>query len=176
MKNELISNIDQAFLQLEFTMKLLTYIELGKIDKDVFDTHISITGWERPFSYPANAFNTYNDLILAAENCVLLSVGCTALVLETSLELVGKNPDPNNRSPEGMLRNLIHMIRCAFAHDMMYPKWEVRGDYAQPLEIQLERDILKLDLSNKHNQPFNIEDIGGYENYYEIKDLICKMI
>ena len=151
-------------------------MERRTIDKDEFDTNIVITGKKRNISFNDSAFNTYDDLILGTENCVLLSVGFTAIVLDTSLQSVGKKPDPNNRSSEGMLRNLIYMIRCAYAHDMMHPKWEVRSNYAQPLEIQLQSDILRLDLSKKHNQLFNIEDIGGYENYFEIKDLICKMI
>ena len=176
MKPEVIRNINQAFLHLEFTIKLLTYMERRTIDKDEFDTNIVITGKKRNISFNDSAFNTYDDLILGTENCVLLSVGFTAIVLDTSLQSVGKKPDPNNRSSEGMLRNLIYKIRCAYAHDMMHPKWEVRSNYAQPLEIQLQSDILRLDLSKKHNQLFNIEDIGGYENYFEIKDLICKMI
>ena len=176
MKPELISNINQAFLHLEFTIKLLIYMERRTIDKDEFDTNIVITGKKRNISFNDSAFNTYDDLILGAENCVLLSVGFTAIVLNTSLQSVGIKPDPNNRSSEGMLRNLIYMIRCAYAHDMMHPKWKVGSNYPQLLEIQLQSDILRLDLSTKHKKSFNIEDIGGYENYFEIKDLICKMI
>jgi len=176
MKTELIQNINQAFLYLEFTIKLFIYMEQITIDKDEFDTKIQITGEKKNIFFNANAFDTYDDLILGAENSVLLAVGFTAIVLDTSLNSIGNKPDPKNRSSDGMLRSLIYMIRCAYAHDMMHPKWEVRGNYAQPLEIQLQSDILKLDLSKKHDQAFNIKDIGGYENYFEIKDLICKMI
>src|SRR3989339_823373 len=137
MKSELISDINQAFLHLEFTIKLLTYMKRRIIDKDEFDT---------------------------------------AIVIDTSLQSVGKKHDLKNQSSEGMLRNLIYMIRCAYAHDMMHPKWKVGSNYPQLLEIQLQSDILRLDLSTKHKKSFNIEDIGGYENYFEIKDLICKMI
>ena len=176
MKTDLIRNINQAFLYLEFTIKLLTYIKRRTIDKDEFDANIVVPGEKKDIPFNANAFNTYDDLILGAENCVLIAVGFTSIVLDTSLQSFGKKPDPNNRSSEGMLRNLIYMIRCAYAHDMMYPKWKVNDSYAQPLEIQLQSDILRLDLSKNHNKLFDIKDIGGYENYFEIKDLICKMI
>ena len=176
MKTELIRNINQAFLYLEFTIKLLTYIERRTIDKDKFDTDIVITGKKKNISFNHSAFNTYDDLILGAENSVLLAVGFTSIVLDTSLQAIGGKCDPKDLSSDGMLRRLIFMIRCAYAHDMMHPKWEVRGNYAQTLEIQLQNDILRLDLSRKHGQPFNIEDIGGYENYFDIKDLVCKMI
>lgn len=176
MKTELIRNINQAFLLLEFTIKLDNYMERRTIDKDEFDSNIVITGGKRNISFNKSAFNTYDDLIMGAENCVLITVGFTSIVLDTSLQSIGKKPDPKDRSSDGMLRSLIYMIRCAYAHDMMHPKWEVRGNYVQPLEIQLQSDILRLDLLKRHNQLFNIEDIGGYENYFEIKDLICKMI
>ena len=176
MKTELIRNINQAFLHLEFTIKLLTYMERRTTEKDEFDTNIIITGKKRNISFNDSAFNTYDDLILGAENCVLIAVGFSAIVLDTSLKSAGKKADPNDQSSEGMLINLIYMIRCAYAHDMMHPKWKVNPNYAQPLEIQLQNDILRLYLSKKQNQLFKIEDIGGYENYFEIKDLTCKII
>ncbi len=40
MKSEIIENINQAFLQLEYSIKLLTYSETKQINKDEFDTHI----------------------------------------------------------------------------------------------------------------------------------------
>lgn len=176
MKMEILKNIDQAFLQLEYAIKLLNYMELRTIDKDEFDTNIVITGKKENISFNHSAFNTYDDLILGAENNVLITVGFTCIVLDTSLQSIGIKPNHSDRSSDGMLRNLIYMIRCAYAHDMMHPKWEVRGNYAQPLEIQLKSDTLKVDLSKKHSQLFNIEDIGGYENYFHIKELVCKMI
>jgi hypothetical protein len=42
MKTELIRNINQAFLLLEFTIKLDNYMERRTIDKDEFDTNIVI--------------------------------------------------------------------------------------------------------------------------------------
>ncbi len=176
MNTEIIRNINQAFLQLEFSIKLLNFMERRTIDKDEFDTDLVITARKKNISFYHSAFNTYDDLILGAENGVLITVGFTSIVLETSLQSVGNKTDPNDRSSNGMLRSLIYMIRCAYAHDMMHPKWEVRGNYAQLLEIPLQSDILRLDLSMKHNQIFNIEDIGGYENYFEMKELVCKII
>jgi hypothetical protein len=41
---KLLEDIKQAFLHLEFSIKLLTYIELGKINKEEFDTNIMIPG------------------------------------------------------------------------------------------------------------------------------------
>ena len=61
-------------------------------------------------------------------------------------------------------------------HNMMYPKWEVRGEYARPLRIILQHETLELDLSRKNGHLFVIDEIGGLSNYLEIKDKICQLI
>lgn len=174
MKSEIIDNINQAFLQLEFSIKLLTYTELRKIDKDEFDTDLLIGQGNLSFNH--SSFHTYNDLIHGAHNNFNITVGFTSIVLDSSCNSVGISPNPNNHCPEGALRTLIYMLRCAYAHNMMYPKWEVRGPYAQILEVPLKNEILKLDLTNKHGTLFDMQDIGGYKNYLNIKDSICELI
>jgi len=59
---------------------------------------------------------------------------------------------------------------------MMHPRWNVKGPYRQQLKIELQDENVELDLSGKDGHPFDIEDIGGHEIYFEIKDRICKMI
>ena len=174
LKSDISENINQAFLLLEFSLKLLTYTELGKIDKNEFDTDVTVIGQDCNLSFNHNSFGTYDDLILAAENNFNITLGFTSIVLNTSLDLIGITCNPRDRSPDGMLRTLIYMIRCAYAHDMMHPRWKVKNDYAQPLEIQLQKETLKLDLSQKDGQLFSTQDIGGSEKYFEIKDLVLK--
>lgn len=174
MKSEIIQNINQAFLQLEFSIKLLTYTELGKIDKNGFDTDV-IIGQEN-LSFNHSSFNTYDDLIIGATNNFNITVGFTSIVLDSSCSSAGIKCNPKNKSPEGALRTLVYMIRCAYAHNMMHPKWEVRGEYLQNIKISFANVILDIDLTDKDGKPFDMDDIGGYKNYFMIKDLICKMI
>ncbi len=176
MKSEIIENINQAFLQLEFSIKLLTYFGNKKIDKDEFDIHINYPGKIISLNFPSNSFKTYDDLIIAAENSYGITFGFTSIVLDDALQSIGIKCDPSDHTPNGMLRTLVYMIRCAYAHNMMYPKWEVRGNYAHPLRIVLQYETLELDLSQKNGQPFVINDIGGLSNYLEIKDKICQLI
>jgi hypothetical protein len=176
MRSEIIENIEQAFLQLEFSIKLLTYVELKKIEKTEFDTNVVIEGQKRNLNFFHSSFDTYDDLIHATVNNLNITLGFTSIVLEASLQALGIKNDPNDRSKNGMLRNLIYMIRCAYAHDMMYPKWEAKGPYAQPLEIHLDNEIVNIDLMKKHGEPFDMKDLGGYRNYFEIKDKILTLI
>ena len=75
-----------------------------------------------------------------------------------------------------MLRTLVYMIRCAYAHDLIHPKWNVKGPYCQQLKIELQDETVELDLSEKDGQPFDVKDIGGHEIYFQIKEKICQLI
>jgi hypothetical protein len=176
MKEELTENIHQAFLQLEFATKLLTYTELYGINKNDFDTNVVIEDGKHIIPFNHSAFNSYDDLILAAENNYNITLGFTAIVLDSSFEKIGIAADPKNRTSNGMLRTLIYMIRCAYAHDMMFPKWKVKGDYSEILTIHLRDEILKLDLSDKDDTAFKIGDIGGLRIYLSIKEKVCQLI
>ena len=176
MKSAIINNIEQSFLQLEFSVKLLAYFETEKVDKDEFDTEISWPGKLINLIFPHNSYKTYNDLILAAENSYSITLGFTSIVLNDALQNIGIKCNPSDDSPNGMLRTLVYMIRCAYAHNMMYPKWEIKPKYAYSLEIAIEPEPLKLDLSQKNGQPFKIADIGDLDNYLKIKEKVCQLI
>ena len=176
MKSKTIENINQAFLQLEYSIKLLTYSETNQINKDEFDTHVIWPSKIINLNFFHNSFKTYDDLILAAENSYSITLGFTSIVLDEALQSIGIKCDPSDLTPNGMLRTLVYMIRCAYAHNMMYPKWEVQGGYARPLSIILQHETLELDLSQKNGHLFLIDDIGGVSNYLEIKDKICQLI
>ena len=176
MKAELLENIEQAFLQLAFSIKLLTFFELEKIDKDEFDTDLTILGEHGNIGYSHGTFNTYDDLIHAAHNNFNLTLGFTAITLETSLQAASISNNPNDQSPNGMLRTLVYMIRCAYAHDLIHPKWNVKRPYCQQLKIELQDETVELDLSEKDGQPFDVKDIGGHEIYFQIKEKICQLI
>ena len=49
--------------------------------------------------------------------------------------MAGIKNDPDARDNLGQLRMLIYMCRCAFAHNVLYPEWEVRGKYERRLDI-----------------------------------------
>jgi hypothetical protein len=146
------------------------------VDKDEFDTNVILPGKFINLSIFHNSFKTYDDLIFAAENTYNISLGFTSIVLDEALQSIGINHNPLNKTHNGILRTLVYMIRCAYAHNMMYPKWEIKSKYAFLLKIPLTHEVLELDLAQKNGQPFNIGDIGGLQNYLEIKDKVCQLI
>ena len=162
--------IDQAFLQLEFAIKLLTYVELGKLDKKEFDVDVTLLLKENNLTFRNDTFQKYDDLINAVQNNYNITLGFTAILLNSCFEEAGTNHDPKDNLFKAEIRSLIYMIRCAFAHDMMSPKWEVRGKYNRILNIQFEDYKLEINLCKLDGQPFEVSQIGGIDNYYKVKD------
>jgi hypothetical protein len=176
-KSQIIENINQAFLQLEFSIKLFSYFENKKVNKDEFDTDVIIPGTPLNSNFYHNSFQTYNDLVLGAENTYSISIGFTAIVLDDALQSIGVNHDPRNKTPNGLLRTLVYMIRCAYAHNMMYPMWNIQPKYEFQIKIPLAHNIIEINFAKMKGQPFNfISDIGGLQNYLEIKKKVCQLI
>lgn len=161
--------IEQAFLQLAFAIKLLTYTELGKISKSEFDTEVQIKLEKRNLSFWDGPFHSYDDIILGAQNNFVLTLGFTAIVLHDVLTQAGFPNDLPVSSPHRDLRALVYMIRCAFAHDMMNPQWEARGPFARELRLELPSGPLLVDMRGRNGQPFDDSHVGGIETYFEIK-------
>ena len=61
-------------------------------------------------------------------------------------------------------------MRCAYAHGVADPKWEVRGDYRQVLELELTNAPLRLDLRELHGRSFDFAQLGGHARWFEIRD------
>lgn len=176
MKTKILETIDQVFLQFEFNLKVMAYFELNKVDKNDFDTDLTILDDKNNIVYPNSSFHTYDDLILAAQNNVSMCFGVTAITLDTALADAGIDRNPDDLSEKGCLRTIIYMVRCAFAHNMMEPKWEVRGNYNKSIELNLNNIRLLIDLPQLNGKVFEYNDIGGTDNWLTIKELTKKII
>jgi hypothetical protein len=168
--------IDQAFLQLTFAIKLLAHVELGRLSKSDFDGEVLVKLRKRNLNFPSQSFNTDEDIRLAAENNYSITLGFSALVLDRALSDRGLSSDLTPSSPYRDLRSLVYMVRCAFAHDMMQPRWEARGVFARELRITLPSGALVVDVRALNGQPFMDSHIGGVETYFELKDEVARIV
>ena len=183
LKDKLTDITNQAFLQLEFSIKLMDYIELGGINVELgnndeikFDTNALIQYGHGTIRFPSGNFGTKGDLICASINNFNIILGFTAITLDASLKKAGFKNNSNGQAPNDKLCTLVYMIRCAYAHDMMHPKWEVKKKFQKPLTIELKGRTIDLDFSQKNGQCFDINDIGGHLAYFDIKDEVINMI
>lgn len=168
--------IEQAFLQLAFSIKLLTFFEQNKIDKVQFDNDTTIILKRKNIHLNDNTFNTYDDLVFAAENNFNITLGATAIIMDESLTSAGFPNNYTDRTEIGQLRTLIYMIRCAFAHNMIQPKWQVRKAYLHELKFKFLGETIVIDLNALNGKPFTMEQIGGHDIYMEIKDKVIALI
>ncbi len=164
-----LADVSRAFTHLEFAIKLMCYIEADHIDREKFDTDVTLLLQRESVGFSANTFHSGDSLALAARATVGVSFGITAIVLDAAFEAAGIDKKPGSNEPNDLLRTLVFMIRSAFAHNPAMPCWEVRGSYARTLSLHLEGEDITVNLTTLHGQPFEYEHIGGLANWYRIR-------
>ena len=163
-----IEQVEQAFLQLCWSIKINSYLRLHPPAQKVdFDNPITVTDPTDWLHLPGNQFNTIDDIHFGAENTIHLCLAALFLALDTALDKAGIQNDPHAQDSPGQLRILIYMCRCAYAHNVLAPSWEARGNYARQLSIKLPGISLELDLNRFNGTHFEINQIGGY---YAVQD------
>ena len=168
--DEALTDVKIAFLQVEFSIKLLSYCELEKISLAEFDTEKIVLLEHDNLRIPPGNFRTLEDVIRAASVTVASALGASALILDKAWEVAGIRPNPQSADGRVKLRTLVYMVRCAYAHGLADPKWEVRGDFRQVLEVDLPGAPLTLDLRELHGQAFSFDVLGGHARWFEIRD------
>ena len=168
--DDALADVRIAFLQVEFAIKLLWYCEHGNIDPSEFDTHNVVLLEHGSLGFPGGSFGTQSEIVRAASVAVLLALAGSALTLDKAWNVAGIRPDPCSADRRVKLRTLAHMVRCAFAHGVADPKWEVRGDYCRILEIDLANGPLRLDLRKLHGRNFDFDQLGGHAGWFDIHE------
>ena len=179
MKNtipEALEDVDRAFRHLEFSIKLMCYIELDHIDREKFNTDVTLCLERENVSFPDGTFQSMDSLVLVAQTNVGVSFGISAIVLDAAFEAAGNKPRPESNVADDLLRTVVYMVRCAFAHNPALPCWEVRGSYQRKLDLILEGENISIDLSQLHGKPFDYADIGGFANWYRIRRAAERLI
>ncbi len=168
--NEALEDVEIAFLQLEFAIKLLSYCELKKIDPSEFDTDHIVRLENGNLKFPAGHFSDLDNIIRAAKVSVSLAFGGSALALDKAYEVAGTKSDPESKDGLIKLRTLVFMVRCAYAHGVADPKWKVQGKYRKKMEVQLAGESIMIDLRELDGQDFNFDYLGGHRNWFRIRD------
>jgi hypothetical protein len=68
------------------------------------------------------------------------------------------------------------MARCAYAHGIATPRWEVRGKYCRTLSANCGIAAMTLDLPTLHGRDFVVDQLGGYANWYRIRDAALRVL
>ena len=165
-----LQDVEMAFRQFEFAIRLLSYVELGNIDPDEFDTdHVTHLD-DGILHFPKGAFSTNESLERAAAIGVLTAFAATVISLDTAFEIAGIAPLAESNDNTVKLRTLVYMLRNCFAHQIAAPTWIVRPHYQRVLALTIGQQNLVLDLGALNGQPFDPAQIGSYVMWYHIRD------
>ena len=171
-----LRDVDYAFRQLEFAIKLMCYCELGHLDRNKFDTDVTIILEQGNIGFSSGNFAEQESIVVASQMLVGTSFGVSAIILDAVYEAAGIEKNINSREPQDDLRILVYMVRCAFAHNLAAPKWEARGqDYAREFNLPLDQGT-KIDLTSINGSVFEYDHIGGLSQWYKIKDAVVRTV
>jgi hypothetical protein len=173
---EALHDVEIAFLQLEFSIKLLTFCEQKKLDPSEFDTDHVVKLEEGNLHFPSGHFSDADNIVRAANVSVALALGASALALDKAFDTAKIHPEPKSNDNVVQLRTLIYMVRCAYAHGIAEPRWEARGSYRQVMSIELEGVITRIDLEKLDEKVFDFKHIGGHINWSRIRDAAIQVL
>ncbi len=166
---EAIEDVATGFRQLEFAIKLHSYTELGNINTANFDAEHLVRLRTGHLHFPSINFQNQDALIRAASINVVIVFAATTLVLDQAFDAIGMKHDYQATDDAGKLRLLVYVVRCAYAHGIANPRWDIRNKKAGVLTVIIEGHTITLDLPRLHGQAFDVSQIGGYENWYRIR-------
>ena len=174
--HEALQDVEIAFWQLEFSIKLLTFCELKKLDPSEFDTDHVVKLEEGNLNFPSGHFSDADNIIRAANVSVALAFGASALALDKAFETAEIRPEPESDNNVAQLRTLIYMVRCAYAHGIAEPRWEVRGKYRRAMSVELDGITTLFDLEKLDGKVFDFKHIGGHSNWNRMRDAAIQVL
>ena len=169
-------DVEHAFKQLEFAIKLMCYCERGDLDREKFDSDITILLEEENVGFRDGSFGSDQAIIIASRINVSVCFGASAMVLDALFETAKIARNPKSRHPNDELRTLVYMVRCAFAHNPAKPCWEVKRSYARDILLNLGESDLSIDLKSLHGTDFHYSHIGGFANWHKIKEMAVRVV
>lgn len=172
-----LTKIQQMYLQFCWSVKLNVYLDDNRMKgKSEFDVQLLYAKDEAFF--PKDQFESIEDIVIASENNIVLNLGCYFIALNQAFEKSFGKVDMKRigNQPYDALRALIYMCRCAFAHDILQPHWNVKKDFRKMLAVNFDRVSINIDFSNYDKRKFDINDIGGYKSIIQIHKSAEKLL
>jgi len=166
--DDFIGYLHTAVKQFEFSLKLWHYLQEHPINLEEFDISLTVEEGASRIVMSEGTFSNYDELVVASENVTSMCFGSIAIVLWKTIEHVGYKLPSVIELDKDDVACLIYMIRCAFAHDMARPRWNIKKEkYRKVYRIGNHA----ISLTNKNGKIFSYQDIGGPEMMLLLVDL-----
>lgn len=107
-----------------------------------------------------------------ANNYLLLALGACAISADEALSNKHGSTNAknyaNNPTDINALREVILIIRSAFAHRLNNVHWVIDKNRRRLYEVNTPNGIVKFDARDKHNTKFEFAHIGGMEGFHKL--------
>lgn len=114
------------------------------------------------------------ELLVMSRNLIFGALAVSAIATDSALKAKFHARHPEDVSETGSLRNVMYMIRCAFAHDPLRPTWDCRDPFTTTYKIP--RVGLTFNGLRLNGQPVGPNDFGGYETYFAMLDFAFEVV
>ncbi len=166
---ETIKDVKIAILQCEFAIKLLSYCERWKIDSQEFDSDHTVLLENGNLGFPIGHFIEPDNIVRSAGVSVSLAFAASALALDQAYEVAAKSK-PSYVANVIMLKTIVHMVRCAFAHGIADPKWKVNMKNRRAIRVELSTGPIEINFTELDGKNFDFDQLGGYLIWFQILD------
>jgi hypothetical protein len=106
-----------------------------------------------------------SDIVQGTSNLRLSALAMAVIVADEAMCAHGSR-DPNDTTELGSARNILYMIRCAFAHGPFSPQWECKGPFQRTYSVPSIG--ITFNGSACHGKPYSLEDHGGLKGFYTL--------
>ena len=167
-EENLVEDVELSFKLLEFSIRTMCYIELEKIDVNLFGQDLQINFERENVSFPEGEFISNKDIIHGSYMAVSTAFGSTAICLDSMLE-----NDKTDKEEIKTLKKLIQAVRNAFSHGIASPRWYIKPHKCEILDLNFVQGPI-IDLGKLNGQPFDYIQIGDLACWYRIKNYVIE--
>lgn len=165
--------VDWGLQQIAFAFKLYNCCKANEIDPDLFKPELTVKIDNDTINVPKWKGFNQNELLKQALNQVMTAVGVCAIAVDQALLTKhGKSSFKNwknNPNDLNSLREIIFLIRSAYAHKMPDVYWNISGPRTKAkYVVNTPKVKVEFDANNKHGTKLKVSHFGGFKGFIHL--------
>lgn len=169
-----VEKVRWAIEHFVFTMKLSAIVENGMINHEIFrpSTNVIFSG-EPLMTIPEWDGLTQAGLIDAVRNYQMMSIAGSSIAADNALSAKHGRSSQNlwqaNPNDLNSLREILFLIRSAYAHTVPDVHWQIAGRRKTNIySVETPDQIVEFDANGKHGAKLDFADFGGLKGYLSL--------
>lgn len=173
-KNTPYENADVLFQSLIFTQYIKAGIEKHEISNNIFHHPLSIAFDDasiKTFAPPNYDEHQVETMIMNLRN---ISLGACFIGFDEALKDAFKNKEIKDNDINS-LKDIIYMLRCAFAHTPSKPTWNIAKDKYQK-RFEIKEINFSMDFNNLHGKEVEITYQDGAPSLWNLMEYCLSVL